>query len=252
MEEHHATAEDDERPGFKQDPVTGNLGLALGRAWLGLQVSCPVIIDGLCGDRQHRDRRQQGEKRHQQENRALREGVTNRAGHQGDPDIAGMVEGRVPAHPPRQLLPRVEAQGQGRDRRTEDIAGDSHKAIGDQHRPEDRPGEDDQGGERQHGEREDEHSSLGAGFVDCSADRGLNGNPAEAADHGYEPNMGLAPLLLGDEEDIEIRPDRAADVGREEIQCIEGKGVKAVCAGTGVGRSGARYCEMFCRRRSFH
>ena len=25
-------------------------------------------------------------------------------------------------------------------------------------------------------------------------------------------------MLLGDQEDIEIRPDRAADVGREEIQ----------------------------------
>jgi hypothetical protein len=73
-----------------------------GRAGLRLQVSRPVVIDGLGGNGQHRDHRQYGENRHQQEHGALGERIADRARHQGDRNIAGMIERRIPSHSPRQ------------------------------------------------------------------------------------------------------------------------------------------------------
>jgi hypothetical protein len=83
------------------------------------------------------------EDRHEKEDGALRKGIADRGRYHGDGNIARMVEGRVPPHASGQLLPRVQAQGQGRDRRTEDVADNGHQAIGDRDRPEARPREDD-------------------------------------------------------------------------------------------------------------
>jgi len=75
------------------------------------------------------------------------------------------------------LFPRVQAQGQGRDRRTEDVADNCHQAVGDHHRPEPRPREDDGSSGGQHDKRQDDRSALGAGRVDRGTDRGLDGEP---------------------------------------------------------------------------
>jgi hypothetical protein len=45
--------------------------------------------------------------------------------------------------PSGQLFSRIKAQGQGRDRRTEDVSDNCHQAVGDRDRPEGRPREDD-------------------------------------------------------------------------------------------------------------
>ena len=92
---------------LEQDAVASGGRGALNRAGLGLQVSRPVVIDGLGGNGQHCDHRQHGEDWHQQENGALREFITDRSSDQGDRDIACIVEGRVAPHPPRQLCPRI-------------------------------------------------------------------------------------------------------------------------------------------------
>ena len=129
----------------------------------------------LGGNGKHRDRRKHGEDRHQQEDGALRERIADRARSQSDGDIAGMVEGRVPPHPPGQLFSRIEAQGQGRDRGTEHVADDRHQAVGDRHWPEARPGENDDRADRQHGKRQHDAprlawvSSIAAPIGVCTA-----------------------------------------------------------------------------------
>jgi hypothetical protein len=102
MEQHDAQTEDDQRPRLEQNAVAGDPSGAFGRPGLHLQVSRPVVIDGLGGNGQHRNRRQHGKNRHQQEHGALRERIADRARHQGDRDIAGMIKGRIPSHSARQ------------------------------------------------------------------------------------------------------------------------------------------------------
>ncbi len=156
----------------------------------------------------------------------MREGIADRAGQQGDGDIAGMVEGRVAPHAPRELLARVEAQGQGRDRGTEDVAGNGHQAVGDRDRPESRPDEDNGGRDRQNGKRQDDDSALRAGFVDRRADRRLDCEPEQAAERRHQADFGLAPMLLGDQEHIEIGSDRAAHVGERKLTASSESGLK--------------------------
>ena len=68
------------------------------------------------------------------------------------------------------------------------------------------------GRNRQNGKRQDDDSTLRVGFVDRRADRGLDREPEQAAERRHQANFGLAPMLLGDQEHIEIRPDRAPHV----------------------------------------
>jgi hypothetical protein len=64
-----------------------------------------------------------------------------------------MVKGRVPPHAAGKLFARVQAQGQGRDRRTEDVADNRYQAVGDCDRPEARPRENDASSDAKHGKR---------------------------------------------------------------------------------------------------
>jgi hypothetical protein len=85
----------------------------------------------------------------------------DRTCHYGDGDIASMVKRRVPAHASGKLLARVQAQGQGRDRRTENVADNCNHAVGNRDRPEARPCENDGSTDAQHGKRQDDRSALG-------------------------------------------------------------------------------------------
>ena len=183
---------------------------------------------------------QRGEDRHEQEDGPLREGITHRTRQQRDGDIAGMVEGELRPHPARELLSRVEAQGQGRDGGAEDVSGDGHQAVGHCHGPEGRPGEYDDRRDRQNGERENDNSPFGVGLVDRRADWGLDREPEQAADRRHQADLGLAPMLLGDEEDIEVGADRAPHVGREEIHRVERRGAKAAVGRVGVWLDGVQ------------
>ena len=78
----------------------------------------------------------------EKEDGALREGIANRTRHDGDSDVSGVVESRIPPDASSQLFARVEAQSQSRDRRAEDVADNCHQAIGDQHRPKGWQGKD--------------------------------------------------------------------------------------------------------------
>lgn len=54
------------------------------------------------------------------------------------------------------MFPGVEPEGQGRDRRPENVAGDCNEAVGYHHRPETRRGEYRRGSYRQNGERQND------------------------------------------------------------------------------------------------
>jgi hypothetical protein len=84
-----------------------------------------------------------------------------------------MIKRCVAPHAPGQLIPRVESQGESRNRRTEDIADNRHQAIGDRYRPEARQGEESYGPYRKHGQREHDDSPFCAGRVDRGANRRL-------------------------------------------------------------------------------
>ena len=126
-------------------------------------------------------------------------------------------------------LARIEAQGEGRDGGAEDVADDGHQAVGDRHRPEGRQREDDHGADGQHGKRQDDRAALGAGLVDRGADRRLHREPEQPADGGHQSDLGLAPMLLGDQEDVQIRAERAAHIGEQEIDRVERTRPEAAC-----------------------
>ena len=74
---------------------------------------------------------------------------------------------------------------------------------------------------RQHGKRRDNHAPLGACLVDRRTDRRLHRDSEQTADSCHQTGRGLAPVLLGDQKDIQIRPRRPADIGEQEVDGIE-------------------------------
>ena len=134
----------DQRPGFEQDAIAGD---PAGRRRVGLLAPSPSPGRSRWHWREWTARRGASARRRPAPGgrpRAARRHSRPRP-RQRDGDIAGMVEGRVPPHPPRELLARVQAQGQGRDCGTEDIADNGHQAVGDHDRPEGRQSEDNGG-----------------------------------------------------------------------------------------------------------
>jgi hypothetical protein len=57
--------------------------------------------------------------------------------------------------------------------------------------------------------------------VPVFADRRLDGEPEQATDGRHHADLGLGPMLLGDQEHVEIRPQRAAHVGQQEVDGVE-------------------------------
>ena len=72
---------------------------------------------------------------------------------------------------------------------------------------------------------------LARSLVDHGADRRLGGEPQQAAEGRYQSDIGLAPVQLGDEEDIEIRAKCTAHVGEQEVDGVEREGVEAFALG---------------------
>ncbi len=132
-----------------------------------------------------------------------------------------MIPGRIAPHPPSQGLARVKPQGEGRHRGTKYVANRSHYRIGDHDRPEMRRCEDCHRTRRQHGERRDKQSALGPGLIDQAADRRLHRQTQQPANRSHQPDCFLAPMLLGDQKDVQIRPKRAAHIGEQKIERVE-------------------------------
>ena len=69
----------------------------------------PLMVDGLRRNGQDGERGEHGKERHEEEDGALRQSPSDEAGEGRDGDIAGMVEGGIASHAPRQLLARDKA-----------------------------------------------------------------------------------------------------------------------------------------------
>jgi hypothetical protein len=67
--------------------------------------------------------------------------------------------------------------------------------------------------------------------VDRGADRRLEYEPEQTTDCSHHSDLGLAPMLLGDQEHIEIRPHRAADIGEQKVDRVEQKRIEILSLG---------------------
>ena len=132
-----------------------------------------------------------------------------------------MVEGRISPHASRQLSACVHAQGESADRGGKHVAGDRHQSIRHRDRPEARQCEDDGRSRGQHRERQNDRAVFGAGHVDRGADRRLHRKPEQTADGRDETDFRLAPVLLGDQEDVQVGAQSTADIRQQEIDGIE-------------------------------
>ena len=149
-----------------------------------------------------------------------------------------MVEGGVAPHAAGQSALPVDAEGDRRDRRAENIADHRDCAVGEHYDPERRGQGDCRRADRQHEQGRDDECALSMGRVDRCSDRGVHGQTDPAAHHRNQSDTGLAPMLLGDEEDVEVRPQRAAHIGKQEVQRIERVGIepcRRLCPARGCG-----------------
>jgi hypothetical protein len=218
VEQHGAEGENHERWRLEQDPVSGRRAFGLA---IGGEVSRPVMVDRLRRNGEHRRRRQGREDGNHQKDGALGKGVADRAGQESDDDVAAVVKGGVPTEPAGQLVFCDQAESEGRDRRSEGVAGDRQDAQRNRHWPESGSGEYDRRGRGHRRHRQEDDASLGAGDVDSGSNWGLKRDAEEAARGRHQPDIGLGPVLARDQEDVDERSEKVADIGGEEIDCVE-------------------------------
>ena len=70
----------------------------------------------------------------------------------------------------------------------------------------------------------DDDGALGARHVNGRADRRLQRDAEKAASGRDQPDVGLRPMPTGDKIDVDERPEKIADVRRQEIQRVERMG----------------------------
>ncbi len=73
--------------------------------------------------------------------------------------------------------------------------------------------------------------------VDGGTDRRLHRQPEQTADGRYQADFRLAPVLLGHQKDVQVRTERATNIGQQEIDGIERTGPET---------------RLLCRRRHSH
>ena len=96
--------------------------------------------------------------------------------------------------------------------RAEHVPDHCDQSIGDEDRPETGRSVDAQGARGQYGQRDDDRTAFPVRAVDRGADRRLHGETEPSAQRRDEAHLGLAPMLLRDEEDVQIGTERPADV----------------------------------------
>ena len=73
---------------------------------------------------------------------------------------------------------------------------------------------------------DDHRATLAVRRVDGAPGRRLRDQAQQTAGGRHPADLGLAPMLLGDEEDVEVRPERAAHIREQEVQRIERPGAE--------------------------
>jgi len=59
------------------------------------------------------------------------------------------------------------------------------------------------------------------GIVDRRSDRRLDQQAEQTADGRHQADLGLAPVLPGDLEDVQVGPERPTHIGEQEIDGVE-------------------------------
>src|ERR1700733_7797396 len=143
MKQHGAKSENHERKRMKQDTISG--GGAFGFI-TGSKIPFSVLVNSVRRNGEHGRGGQGGKDGDHEKDGALRESVADCAGQKRNYDVAAVVEGRIPAYPPRQLVSRHQTKSQRRDSGSEDIARNREHAQGKRHRPESWSDKDNGGG----------------------------------------------------------------------------------------------------------
>ena len=151
----------------------------------------------------------------------MRKCIPDHACHDGDRNVPGMIERRVPPEAPGEVGFRRDPQGQSGDSRRKGVARDRQNGKRDRHRPEGRKAEDDERGEGHGRDRHDDDGSLRRGQIDRRADRRLQRNAEQPACCRDEADLGLAPVALRHKIDIDEGAERVAGVGGKEIERVE-------------------------------
>jgi len=120
------------------------------------------------------------------------------------------------------VFPNVETKGEGGNSWPKHVADHRDNAVRDHHRPEAWSSGNHGCADGEYPECRDHEAPLGAGRIDRGADRCLHDKPEQTASGRNKANLGLAPVLLRHEKNVEIGTQRAAYVSEEEIQRVQG------------------------------
>ncbi len=132
-----------------------------------------------------------------------------------------MVERRIAPQPPRQRVLRIQPQRHCRHRRAEHISDHPDRRIRRQHRPERGPGENRHRPGRQHRQRNNDQRPLGPRRIDKRPGGRLRHQRQQPAHRRHRPHAGLAPMHAGDQEHVQIRPQRPPHVRQQKIHRIQ-------------------------------
>jgi hypothetical protein len=185
------------------------------------------VVNCAGRDREHCEGGKHREEWHEQKYGALGKRPSDRSGHGCDGNIPGVVEGGVSPHSPGQLPLSIDTEGDRCDCRTKDIPNDVDGAIGSHYDPEGRHHKNRHRSYGKNGQGYDDERPLGMGCVDDRTDQGLHGETKPPARHGDQTDARLAPMLLRDEEHVEVWPQCSAHIGEQEVQRIERGRMKA-------------------------
>ena len=148
------------------------------------------------------------EDRNHQEDGALREHISDRAGHDGNRNVAAMIEGGVAAETPGEtdlgVTPRVNAATAGAKASPAIARTPKATAIGQNVGRPKMMSE----AKRHRRDRYNDDAPLRRGQVDRGADRGLERNAEKPACRRDKADLGLAPMPIRHEIDVDKGPEQ--------------------------------------------
>ena len=194
---------------------------ALRRIAAMIGTTCTIMVDRSSRYGQHGHDRQRGKEWHQQKHGTLRDRPPDGTRRRRDCDVTGMIECRVAPHAARQLAFDIKPQRQGCHGWAKHVANDGHYRVRDHHRPEDRQCVNGDRAEREHNECQNDQAALGPAGIDRGTDRRLHCQTNQPASHSDQADTRLAPVSLGDQEHVQVWPERAPHIRKQEVQCIE-------------------------------
>ena len=220
MKQCDADREDEQRPAGEQDANARRLIARRIRVGV-VQPAREIVVDRALGDREDADEARDRHGAEQVEYHGRAEPIGGEAREPRRDRVAGVIEGFVAADPPGEGGMAEDSERHRGDRRRKDHGSGLRDALRDCDRSEARKQRQRQRGERHHdgGDRHDH--ALRPRDVDQRARGRLRNDAGDGRNRHHQADAGLVPMLLGQEIDGEIGAEPVADVGEEEIGCIQ-------------------------------